>query len=613
MAAKKTAATGSVKVRAYASPTLVLLALDWPKGKQHDDFLGFAIRRAPGYRAGEKDAYLWNKLSFAPPVEDSSPTPSDLAPIQKFLWWDSGITTEQRGKTFAYTVFPVLGTGPADLDLLEDEATTCKVVVPTIEDEDGIGTYFNRAVVSSQSFRSEFPGVADATTVTKTELQRAMEWLANGMQDAIPKFATNAPGLTGAIYHLTDKLWTMPALKKAKGNRAIAYMWKPGTDTVDKESIASLRSEGYVTTPRTKANIMHDKFLVRFKDGKPNAVLAGSANFTPEGITGQANVLHTFASPALAKLYDLRQQALAGDPTLASLGKDAGWSNPVKVGKASVRVFFSPESSSQRVSIDTVVQAVKKAKSSVVFCMFSPTDKALLEALMEAGDRKKVMFGMLNSIVDPTNALAKKNAKLVADGKEPTELTENAKVQVTLFNRSRTQRDVLAYDFFNPSTAPANFLPELSSIDTSRFSTVPPAPPSNDGKKPHSPPAVHIHHKFIVIDADTKRPTIYTGSANMSNNSVHRNDENLLEITGSPSLAQAYFAEFLRLYEHYRARAIWNQTHTKSGKPKPKAGGSKSSHDALVLKRTRDAWAKAAYTTGTREQRSRVTLAAPPT
>jgi phospholipase D-like protein len=77
-----------------------------------------------------------------------------------------------------------------------------------------------------------------------------------------------------------------------------------------------------------------------------------------------------------------------------------------------------------------------------------------------------------------------------------------------------------------------------------------------NGKKQRGVPAVHIHHKFIVIDAATATPTIYTGSANMSNNSVHRNDENLLEITGSPSLAQAYFAEFMRLYEHYRARDL---------------------------------------------------------
>ena len=61
-----------------------------------------------------------------------------------------------------------------------------------------------------------------------------------------------------------------------------------------------------------------------------------------------------------------------------------------------------------------------------------------------------------------------------------------------------------------------------------------------------------------MIDADTDTPTIYTGSANLSRNSTNYNDENLLEITGSPALAQVYFAEFMRLYEHYRARAILN-------------------------------------------------------
>ena len=35
----------------------------------------------------------------------------------------------------------------------------------------------------------------------------------------------------------------------------------------------------------------------------------------------------------------------------------------------------------------------------------------------------------------------------------------------------------------------------------------------------------------------------------------------LLEIKQSPELAQTYFAEFIRLYEHYRARALWNIAH----------------------------------------------------
>ena len=75
------------------------------------------------------------------------------------------------------------------------------------------------------------------------------------------------------------------------------------------------------------------------------------------------------------------------------------------------------------------------------------------------------------------------------------------------------------------------------------------------GTKPPGYPPVIIHHKFIVIDAETESPLIYTGSANMSGNSVFNNDENLLEMKGSPRIAHIYLAEFLRLYEHYRARA----------------------------------------------------------
>jgi hypothetical protein len=46
------------------------------------------------------------------------------------------------------------------------------------------------------------------------------------------------------------------------------------------------------------------------------AVLAGSANFTSEGLSAQANVLHAFESPQLAKLYLDRKRLLDGDPAL---------------------------------------------------------------------------------------------------------------------------------------------------------------------------------------------------------------------------------------------------------------------------------------------------------
>src|SRR5262245_54385490 len=37
------------QVMAYANPGCVLLAFDWADGEHHPDFLGFAIKRDPGY------------------------------------------------------------------------------------------------------------------------------------------------------------------------------------------------------------------------------------------------------------------------------------------------------------------------------------------------------------------------------------------------------------------------------------------------------------------------------------------------------------------------------------------------------------------------------------
>ena len=53
---------------------------------------------------------------------------------------------------------------------------------------------------------------------------------------------------------------------------------------------------------------------------------------------------------------------------------------------------------------------------------------------------------------------------------------------------------------------------------------------------------VRVHHKFVVIDAESDHPVVFTGSANFSGNSLHHNDENLLEITDCPRLAGRYMA-----------------------------------------------------------------------
>ena len=568
------ASQSGVTAAAYTSPTLVLLAFDWPSGDQRPDFLGFAIRRTPGFGA-EATSWLPNRIGFDGPAANGADLPSDQAPIQKFYWWDARINTKDRGTSFSYDVIPVTGT-PGHLTLLDAEAATISVAVPPIE-EHGISTWFNRAVVSSQAFARQFPDLS-----TPSQQKAARAWLGNGLEQAVPRFFDRAAGkdVEGAIYHLTDATWIIPAMLNYGGNLSLAYNQTSkdhATDPAIKQLIAAGR-QAEAFAPRTKANIMHDKFLVRVGDGDhPEAVLAGSANFTSEGLSAQANVLHLFESSVLAALYLARKRLLDGDPTLRHTQSDQqGWSDPVAVGDAQIRVFFPPEPKTARASLDTVVAAIEAAQSSVFLCAFDPTDGALLDAMFKAGDRSLFTLGLVNRIASN------------APGGDPQRADVAA--SIAIMNRASASHDMAGFNAFRSSDTPDGFAPERVLWP---------------GENPKI--MVRVHHKFVVIDAAGANPVVFTGSANFSGNSLHGNDENLLEITRSPRLAGIYFAEFLRLYEHYRARDA--QAARTTGEH-----GTGTGTGTGTFKLTGDrAWAAKYFAAGSPEQKARETMARPRT
>ncbi|WP_027526732.1 phospholipase D-like domain-containing protein [Bradyrhizobium sp. Ec3.3] len=574
----------AVAVRAYASPSCVLLTFDWRDGAEHQDFLGFAIQRNPGYGRDGKPQFLFNKLDFVPLAEDARPKGSDEAPIQKFNWWDGGINIDDQGKTFEYTVVPVLGTGPDDLKLQHAAAGKRSVTVPP-QLEGQIATYFNRAVVSAQSFAKQ----------KDKPLDKQMDWLANGLQNAVPQILSESDAFECAIYHLSDNRWIIPAFEAFKGRGSIIYFDK-AEDTKSRAAahlIAEQRPNISIHKRDAISKLMHDKFIISYRKKHEQAVLMGSTNFTPEAQTVQANLLHIIHSRELAALYAERANLLAKN--VGKKDMDApDWNEVTDVDGTEMRVFFLPEPGDSRKFLDTVTAAVKKAKSSVLFCMYTASDKELMEAIFAKGDSPKhLIYGLLNSIDDPD---------------KPTKKGEKRKlpeIAATIFHRSQTNPDTLPYAAFG-ANAPRGFLPELKTIDTTSYDASAakgkPKPAQKAAKKKSSgPPPILVHHKFIVIDGDTEAPTIYTGSPNFSKSSENSNDENVLEIKGNTRLAQAYVAELMRLYNHYRARAIWNKTHEQKGK-KPEVG---SEADPLVLKRTRDAWVKDAYKGGTKASLAR--------
>ncbi|AOI94452.1 phospholipase D-like domain-containing protein [Burkholderia sp. LA-2-3-30-S1-D2] len=590
----------TVSVRSYLSPTLVLLAFDWPDAASRTDFLGFAIRRTPGFWAADgktRAPYSWlpNRLTFDGPAADTQgDAPTDQAPIQKFMWWDARIDPQDRDASFRYDVYPVVGT-PEHLQVLDAEAGVCEIVLPA-HVVDGVGTWFNRAVVSSQAFAKQVAalGLAPDAAPSADQALKLRTWLANDMEQVFAAMLDPASRAVSAVYHLTDTLWALPAFEafgRQHGEASLAIVYdahetarkgKPPLPSPNQPAVDAL--QGLATlAPRDRTHIMHDKFIVTDAPANvvttvtPTRVLTGSANFTTEGLTEQANVLHAFDSPALAALYNARAHALAANPPIAETAKlSAGWSAPVTIGSAQVRVAFSPEPAGQRTEIDTIVAAIAAAKHSVSFCLFMPTDAALRDACFAAGDRGLMMFGLVNRI---NVGSATKADAAQHDGQS---LDAATLANLELYHRQRDRRDVIDAAYFSPASVPKGFEPELRLF---------PGEPA-----PMYPPVV-IHHKFIVIDAEGANPIVYTGSANMSRNSEQYNDENLLEIRDT-RIAAVYLAEFLRLYEHYRARALSIET---------KRHGAGAQRQLALAPDS--SWAKKYYVAGSPEEKARIALA----
>ena len=67
---------------------------------------------------------------------------------------------------------------------------------------------------------------------------------------------------------------------------------------------------------------------------------------------------------------------------------------------------------------------------------------------------------------------------------------------------------------------------------------------------------VYVHSKFLLMDPLGADPIVVTGSANFSKASTNDNDENMLLIRGNQRVADIYFTEFNRLFNHYYVRSV---------------------------------------------------------
>ena len=497
--------SGFVNVRAISGTYVVFLAFDM-KESDAKGLMGFAIQRTD-LTEGETLWLRGNKTfpSIRPStgIEDAN---SHEHPFQSFQWADYAA---KPGYQYRYRVIPMYGTPGA---LTEKAATSVNIATePLVGSTHDV--HFNRGAIASQAFNRRFPGL----TLDQAGAP-AYAWLTRdllpGVLDFIARARDSSFSLHAAIYELQwpEVLAAFKAAKSAGADVQIIYHDLPDeTGTANDVAIASAQIKA-LCIPRVNAKLMHNKFMVLSKNGKPISVWTGSTNISRNALFGQLNVGHAIHERTLAQQFLAYWTELKGDPLSDDL---KGWIEaqnvlpPADESSALTRIF-SPHHG--RGVFDWWIALASSAKP-----LFMTFPFGIVKDFRPVFDKNDgvLRFAMLDKYVNGGTPASR--AAAIAD--------------IERIRRFPNIGMALGNNIF------------VDWIDGWR--------------KESAPLGVHVnwvHTKFMLIDPLGNKPVTLTGSANFSPTSVDTNDENMVLIRGDKRVADIYFGEFMRIFAHHRFR-----------------------------------------------------------
>ncbi|HEX6934587.1 MAG TPA: phospholipase D-like domain-containing protein [Streptosporangiaceae bacterium] len=502
--------SGGVTVQAIAGSNGVFLGFDLDQALLAG-CLGFAIYRTDHT---ENEAYwLSGFKTFRSVVPAPDPTQmytSDSFPIQSFWWGDY---SAKPAHDYTYRVVPRYGAPGA---LTSQDGVEATVSVSTGNPDVGThGIYFNRGVAASQAYARKFGGKpADLPEPQRTA---AMTWLSRGLDEALLAFIGQAAGpgnaLRAAVFEFTEPgaLAAFQAAHAAGADVQVVYHAKDdSTGTSNEHAISASGIDRAILIPRAHPELAHNKFIVyatRDAGGglSPVSVWTGSTNLSVGGIFGHSNVGHAVRDPAIAAQYLPYWTQLSADPQVTVLRTWMGANNAfdvAAVAAAGVHTVFSPRSG--LAPLNWYAQQFTGAPQHAGHITLPFGLTKVFETELEAYQGQALHFLMLDK---PDNNQAQwENLRgvLLAVGATggPDDLSNWAQETLTGFNVN-----------------------------------VP-----------------YLHTKIILVDPLSADPTVISGSANFSPDSTSANDENMLVIRGNTDVADVYFTEYARIFQHFYAR-----------------------------------------------------------
>jgi len=501
-------------VNAIAGTHVVFFGLDLAEA-QRPGFRGFGFKRFD-HVEGET-TWLRGMKTF----EKTEPHPAKgetfstrYHPVQSFQWADY---SAKPGRDYTYSIVALYG-DPADLQPrieIEIAVTTEAETGPTHS------AFFNRGSVATQEYARRFENEKPSEAGPG-----AYEWLSRGLLEALVAFIDRAGQgweIHGAVYEFQ---WpdVLAAVKRASQRGAAvkvlfddieAYSkgkpkgpWKKNRDAIAAAKIKSL-CQG-----RKNGRLMHNKFFVLSRKGKPKAVWTGSTNLTENGIFGHSNVGHIVEDKKVAQAFLDYWHRLDQDPEVRNDYRSANMAAtpaPPAPWKARTTAVASPRGTDLD-ALNWYSQVAAGAQGG----LFMTFAFGMQEKFKEVYRKDDMILRM---------ALLEKegNPKTIKqDRKDIQAIRNRPNVVLAIGNRIVTN----CFD---------RWLAEMSRIN----------------------PNIHVywvHTKYMLVDPLSAAPIVVTGSANFSKASTDTNDENMLVIRGDKRIADIYFGEYLRLYNHYAFR-----------------------------------------------------------
>lgn len=540
---RATAKGSQYKLSAYAGTYVVVLAWDTLTGEPPEelDLLGYAIERTEFSTDGAELERYWMRgiKRFRAKDKGLPPgTPVSLSdhPFQGFQWADYTAHAQTR---YSYQLVPVRGSVKYP-KLDGDAATTVEVITePEGENASKSSTkfrhdiFFNRGVIGSQAYAREFGNKDPDPDNPRSE---EMVWLSRGLFEALTRFiglAGDGMGLRAALYefHYQPVANAFAKAIEAGADVKIVFDAESTYKTGNWDTINAAGLQEAVIPRTASEGIRHNKFIILLAKDQPVAVWTGSTNISKGGIFGHSNVGHVVWGEAIAKKYLAYWERLAENLTATKLRAPNLEATPLPKGKpkkGSVTPLFSPRDGKE--SNDTLAwYAERLGEAKELSCMTFAfnIDQTFQDVIVQ--DNDVLRYLVKDDPLGPTESVGNDRDVIFAAG------------------------SYLGYG------ALANFLAERSNPLNSNF---------------------YIHNKFMLIDPLSDDPTVITGSANFSKPSQRINDENMLVIRGNTRVADIYFGEYMRVFDHHYARYIVRLL----------SGSDRSDPDVGFLKEDRDDW-----------------------